>query len=81
MVDDVLISASRKLIVEIVNQIQNLGRQIDMLPQVYLAEFNHAPYIYSLQTQSSPDFQRERMRRYRSPFVLNGLITGISDKF
>ena len=24
---------------------------------------------------------KERMRRYRSPFVINGLITGITDKF
>ena len=39
-VDDVLISASRKLLVDIVNKIANLGRQIEMLPQVYLAEFN-----------------------------------------
>ena len=31
-VDEVLISASRKMIVEIVNQIAGLGRQIDQLP-------------------------------------------------
>lgn len=47
-VDDVLISASRKLVVEIVNKIANLGRQIESLPQVYLAEFNQAPFVYSL---------------------------------
>ena len=80
-VDDVLISASRKMVVEIVNQIAGLGREIDTLPQVYLAEFNHAPYSYSLTTQAPPEFQKERMRRYRSPFVLNGMITGITDKF
>ena len=80
-VDDVLISASRKLVVETVNKVANLGRQIDSLPQVYLAEFNQAPYVYSLQAQAQPDFTKERMRRYRSPFILNGLITGISDKY
>lgn len=31
-VDDVLISASRKLVVEICGQISGLGRQIDALP-------------------------------------------------
>ena len=80
-VDDVLISASKKMVVEIVSQITALGRQIDMLPQVYLAEFNHGLYLYSLPTQASTDFQKERMRRYRSPFILNGLITGIQDKY
>lgn len=80
-VDEVLISASRKLIVDIVGQIAGLGRQIDQLPQVYLAEFNNAPYVYSLETQAQGEFQRERMRRYRSPFILNGLITGITDKY
>ena len=80
-VDEVLISASRKTVVEIVNQVAGLGRQIDQLPQVYLAEFNSAPYVYSLQTQASSEFMKERMRRYRSPFVINGLITGITDKF
>mmetsp|Transcript_28620 Transcript_28620/g.35453 ORF Transcript_28620/g.35453 Transcript_28620/m.35453 type:complete len:86 (-) Transcript_28620:1689-1946(-) len=39
-VDDVLISASRKLVVDIVNKVANLGRQIETLKQVYLAEFN-----------------------------------------
>ena len=48
-VDDVLISASRKLVVELVGQIAALGRQIESLPQVYLAEFNHAPYLYGLE--------------------------------
>jgi len=47
-VDDVLISASRKLVVETVNKVVNLGRQIESLPQVYLAEFNQAPYVYTL---------------------------------
>ena len=51
-VDDVLISASRKLVVDIVNKVAALGRQIDSLPQVYLAEFNQAPYIYNLQAQA-----------------------------
>ena len=81
VVDDVLISASRKMVVDIVVQISNIGRQIDQLPQVYLAEFSHAQYVYSLETCAWPEFQKERMRRYRSPFVLNGLISGISDKF
>ena len=76
-----LISASRKVIVDVVNQIAGLGRQIDQLPQVYLAEFNHGPYLYSLETQAQAEFQRERLRRYRSPFILNGLITGITDKY
>ena len=31
-VDKVLISASRKMVVEIVNQLAGLGRQIDQLP-------------------------------------------------
>ena len=80
-VDDVLISASRKMVVDVAAQIGGLGRQIESLPQVYLAEFNHGPYAYSLHTQAPPDFQKERMRRYRSPFVLNGMVTGIPDKF
>lgn len=44
------------MVVEIVNQIAGLGRQIDQLPQVYLAEFNHSPYVYSLPSQAQPDF-------------------------
>mmetsp|Transcript_28620 Transcript_28620/g.35451 ORF Transcript_28620/g.35451 Transcript_28620/m.35451 type:complete len:101 (-) Transcript_28620:1386-1688(-) len=39
------------------------------------------PYTYSLQAQAQPDFQKERMKRYRSPFILNGLITSINDKY
>ena len=48
---------------------------------MYLAEFSNGPYLYSLETSADPEFQRERLRRYRSPFILNGLITGITDKY
>ena len=58
-----------------------IGKQIESLPQVYLAEFKDAQYQYTLQNAAQTDFQKQRLRRYRSPFVLGGLVQGIPDKF
>lgn len=54
--DIILISASNKVFVEIVKQIGQLGRQIDTLPQIFLAEFKSKAYEYSLQSCAVPEF-------------------------
>ena len=79
--DNILLSPSKKLFVEIASQVSRIGRQIESLPQVYLAEFKEVQYQHSLQNAAQYSFQRQRLRRYRSPFVLDGLIQGILDKF
>jgi hypothetical protein len=61
--------------------VQALGRQIIQLPEIFLAEYKEASYGYSLQTCALSEFQRTRLRRYRSPFVLNSIVTSIPDKF
>ena len=42
--EDVLLSPSKKLFVEIAGQVGQIGRQIEGLPQVYLAEFKDGQY-------------------------------------
>ena len=54
--DNVLLSPSKKLFVEIVNQVGRIGRQIESLPQVYLAEFKEAQYQHTLQNASQYSF-------------------------
>jgi len=78
--DTVLLSPSRSTIVELVKQINASGRQFDYLPQVNLSEFKDTAYLYSLENCAKAEFCRERMRRYRSPFVLNTALP-IKDKY
>ena len=54
--EDVLISASKKLFVEIAGQISQIGKQIDGLPQVYLAEFRDTEFKYTLQNAANYSF-------------------------
>lgn len=79
--EDILISPSKKTFVEIATHVRRLEKQIDNLPQVFLAEFKSKAFDYTLQTSAFPEFQRERMRRYRSPFILNNMVTSIGDKY
>lgn len=37
--------------------------------------------MYDLENCSKGEFEVERLRRYRSPFVLSNVVTGIKDKF
>ena len=46
--EDVMISASKKLFVDITHGVQNIGKQMEGLPQVYLAEFKDAQFQYNL---------------------------------
>jgi hypothetical protein len=58
-----------------------LGRQFDVLPQINLSDFKDTNFLYSLENCTIGDFDFERLRRYRSPFLLNNIVTGIKDKF
>ena len=79
--EDVLLSASKKLFVEIVSQVGQIGKQMESLPQIYLLEFKDAQFQYNLHNLAMYSFQRQRLAKYRSPFVLSGLVQGIPDKF
>ena len=48
--EDVMISASKKLFVDITHGVQNIGKQIDSLPQVYLNEFKDYKFRYNLKS-------------------------------
>jgi len=79
--EDVLLSASKKLFVDITNGVQNIGKQYEGLPQVYLAEFKDGQFQYNLGNMSDYRFQKTRLQRYRSPFVIDGVVTSIKDKY
>jgi hypothetical protein len=67
-------------VVELSKQVTAVGRQFDFLPQVNLSEFKDAQLLYSLENCSKVEFRAERMRRYRSPFLLS-IPTLIKDKY
>ena len=46
--DNILLSPSKKFFVEIASQVSRIGRQIESLPQVYLAEFKEVQYQHTL---------------------------------
>ena len=78
--EDVLISPSKKMFVDITNGIGQ-GKQMESLPQVYLSEFKVEHYQYNLNNCANYMFQKKRLEKYRSPFVLDGVVNGIKDKF
>ena len=46
-----------------------------------MSEFKDSQFLYSLENCTRPDFRTERMRRYRSPFILTNIVTSIKDKY
>ena len=79
--EDVMISASKKLFVDITHGVQNIGKQMEGLPQVYLAEFRDTQFRYNIHNLAMYSFQPRRLMRYRSPFVVDGIISSIRDKY
>ena len=79
--EDVLLSASKKLFVDITHGVQNIGKQMEGLPFVYLTEFKDHQFRYNLLNLADYGFQTKRMMRYRSPFVVDGVISSIRDKY
>jgi len=65
---------------DLVKAVQVMGRQIQALPQIFLTEFTESKYTYNLQNLANKDFQKQRLRRYRSPILLP-IVTTIYDKF
>jgi hypothetical protein len=68
------------MIVDLTKAIAAQGQRITQLPQIFFAEFNEAKYHYTFaQVTNSTSFQQQRLRRYRSPYVLDAQV--LPDKF
>jgi hypothetical protein len=53
------------------------------LTPVFVTEFKDATFQHTLANVASPEFNWQRMRRYVSPFFLNGILQmgAFDDKF
>lgn len=56
LMDRVLLSPSRTLVVELTKNVQEAGCKISTLPQIYFAEFNETKFQYSFAQVSRSDF-------------------------
>lgn len=79
--DRVLLSCSHEVFVDITKKIKAHGQQITTLQPVNIAEFKDHIFTHTLDNAGSEEFNNQRLRRYSSPFMLNGALPHFDDKF
>jgi hypothetical protein len=78
--DRVLLSPGRQVVIDLMKSLSGLQKTITYLPIILFREFEENNHLYTLKSASGATFQPERLRRYRSPIVLNSIIQ-TADKF